>query len=160
MKYYTVKEIADLLNVSPQAVYKKIKKTINQDSTLNNQLNQEFKMKKGNKTLYSSEFVEFLCEIDNQPIDNQLNTLNNQLNQDSIQVIEILQKQIEEKDKQIQNLQELVKNSQVLLLHEQQKVKQLEQKITNEQQTDNKKEQTKDEQRKKRGLFARLFSKD
>ena len=180
-EYYTVKEIAELLEISVQATYGRIKQTEKTLKTLNldfkeikETLNLDYKVKKGNKTLYSWYFIEFLKEND---FKETLNTLKQDikdfkptLNQEetgktdgagtdeSSKVIEILQKQLEEKDKQIQSLQELVKNSQVLLLNEQQKVKQLESKIQDTQQTaDN--ERTENEPREKQGFFSRLFKR-
>lgn len=177
-EYYTVKEIAERLEISVQATYKRIKEAEKTLNTLNFDfkptLNREIKVKKGNKTLYLWEYIEFLKKMDFKPT---LNTLKQDikdfkptLNQEetgktdgagtdeSSKVIEILQKQLEEKDKQIQSLQELVKNSQVLLLNEQQKVKQLESKIQDTQQTaDN--ERTESEQREKQGFFAKLFKR-
>lgn len=180
-EYYTVKEIAERLEISVQATYKRIKEAEKTLNTLNFDfkdfkptLNQEIKVKKGNKTLYLWEYIEFLKKMDFKPT---LNTLNQDFKQikptlnqeetgktdgagtdESSKVIEILQKQLEEKDKQIQSLQELVKNSQVLLLNEQQKVKQLESKIQDTQQTaDN--ERTENEPREKQGFFSRLFKR-
>ena len=132
---YTIQEVAEILNITPQAVYKKI------NNQLNNELATHLKqVERGNKTVkaVTSEGLEIIRKSLEQPVDNQLNNeFNNQFKDSSkgkednlIQLLEetiqTLKKQLDVKDKQIQDLnerlkeqQELNRNNQVLLHREQ-----------------------------------------
>ena len=162
-EYYTVKEISDRLEISVQATYKRIKQV---EKTLNSlnfdfkdfkpTLNQDYKVKKGNKTLYSWYFLEFLKEKDFKPTLNSLNrdfklfksTLSQEKNdktevqteesnktnkdehhEETINSLEVLQEQLKEKDKQIQNLVEMLKQEQELVKNSQVLLLQAQQKI-------------------------------
>lgn len=136
---YTIQEIAKILNITPQAVYKKI------NNQLNNELATHLKqVERGNKTVkaVTSEGLEIIRKSLEQPVDNQFNNeFNNQFNnqfkdsskgkEDNLiqlleETIQTLKKQLDVKDKQIQDLnerlkeqQELNRNNQVLLHREQ-----------------------------------------
>ena len=136
---YTIQEVAEILNITPQAVYKKI------NNQLNNELATHLKqVERGNKTVkaVTSEGLEIIRKSLEQPVDNQFNNeFNNQFNnqfkdsskgkEDNLiqlleETIQTLKKQLDVKDKQIQDLnerlkeqQELNRNNQVLLHREQ-----------------------------------------
>ena len=109
IEYLTVKEFAEEVGITTQAVYKQ----------LNNQLQGRFK-KDGKKTLIEkSATALFLKNEDNQnfnQLNNQLlNQLNNQLNE-----------QLKEKDAQIAQLQKLLDQEQQLTLVANKRVLELE----------------------------------
>lgn len=132
---YTIQEVAEILNITPQAVYKKI------NNQLKNELATHLKqVKRGNKTVkvVTSEGLEIIRESLEQPVKQPFNKpFNNQFKDSSkgkednlIQLLEetiqTLKKQLDVKDKQIQDLnerlkeqQELNRNNQVLLHREQ-----------------------------------------
>lgn len=132
---YTIQEVAEILNITPQAVYKKI------NNQLNNELATHLKqVERGNKTVkaVTSEGLEIIRKSLEQPVDNQFNNeFNNQFKtyntekEDNLtklleETIQTLKKQLDVKDKQIQDLnerlkeqQELNRNNQVLLHREQ-----------------------------------------
>lgn len=132
---YTIQEVAEILNITPQAVYKKI------NNQLKNELATHLKqVERGNKTVkaVTSEGLEIIRESLEQPVKQPFNKpFNNQFKDSSkgkednlIQLLEetiqTLKKQLDVKDKQIQDLnerlkeqQELNRNNQVLLHREQ-----------------------------------------
>lgn len=123
----TIQEVAELLNVTPQAIYKKI------NNQLNNQLKDQVKqVKRGNKTVkvVTDKGIELLRESMEQPVKQQFNNEFNNVSQPLIDLlqgtIDTLNRQLEVKDKQIQDLsdrlkeqQELNRNNQILLHREQ-----------------------------------------
>lgn len=165
-EYYTVKEISKRLEISVQATYGRIKQTEQTLKTLNldfkdfkETLNLDFKVKKGNKSLYSWYFVELLEAKD---IKETLKTLNQDFKdfkptlkqenieemdekgrtqnktdktnkgahkEDSQTALEALQEQLKEKDKQIQMLSEMLKQEQELVKNSQVLLLQAQQKI-------------------------------
>lgn len=123
----TIQEVAEILNVTPQAIYKKI------NNQLNNQLKDQVKqVKRGNKTVkvVTDKGIELLRESMEQPVKQQFNNEFNNVSQPLIDLlqgtIDTLNRQLEVKDKQIQDLsdrlkeqQELNRNNQILLHREQ-----------------------------------------
>ena len=123
----TIQEVAEILNVTPQAIYKKI------NNQFNNQLKDQVKqVKRGNKTVkvVTDKGIEILRESMEQPVKQQFNNEFNNVSQPLIDLlqgtIDTLNRQIEVKDKQIQDLsdrlkeqQELNRNNQILLHREQ-----------------------------------------
>ena len=123
----TIQEVAEILNVTPQAIYKKI------NNQFNNQLKDQVKqVKRGNKTVkvVTDKGIEILRESMEQPVKQQFNNEFNNVSQPLIELlqgtIDTLNRQIEVKDKQIQDLsdrlkeqQELNRNNQILLHREQ-----------------------------------------
>jgi len=106
----SISEIAKKLDITYQAVYKKI----------NNQLKTELKkhihLQENKKILIDDEGIEIIedsLKTDNFRVNNQLNT----------EFITFLQRQIEIKDSQIDNLLGKIENMQVLLKNEQDKNK-------------------------------------
>lgn len=127
----TIKEVAELLEVTPQAIYKILNKA-------NNDLKQHLTtVKRNGKTLkaINNKGIELLKQRFNETINQHLNNDKKPLNKETAAIIEVLtkqleakDKQLETKDKQIQELndrlkeqQTLTSNSQKLLLMEQQK---------------------------------------
>jgi flagellar capping protein FliD len=123
----TIQEVAEILNVTPQAIYKKI------NNQFNNQLKDQVKqVKRGNKTVkvVTDKGIEILRESMEQPVKQQFNNEFNNVSQPLIDLlqgtIDTLNRQLEVKDKQIQDLsdrlkeqQELNRNNQILLHREQ-----------------------------------------
>lgn len=107
---YTIKEVAQKLDITPQAVYKKLNQL---QTELNNHI---YQVEKGSKTVKAvdKQGLEILKDSLNQPVDNQVKQPNNQVdNQFKTETMEILREtidtlnnQIEVKDKQIQQLKE------------------------------------------------------
>lgn len=115
--YLTIKEVAERVGKTPQAIYK----ALNQ---VDNQFNNYLKVVESKKYLHESILKEFEQESF-KPVEQPFN---NQLNESLIKTIELLSQQLEQKDKQINDLnerlkeaQELNKNQQILLLQEQEK---------------------------------------
>ena len=95
IEYLTVKEFAEEVGITTQAVYKQ----------LNNQLQGRFK-KDGKKTLIEKSAISMFQKKNDQPVDNQLQTeLYNQL-----------RNQLQEKDAQIALLHRLLDQEQQLNL--------------------------------------------
>ena len=109
IEYLTVKEFAEEVGITTQAVYKQ----------LNNQLKGRFKLVGKRKMIEKSATALFLKNEDNQnfnQLNNQLlNQLNNQLNE-----------QLKEKDAQIAQLQKLLDQEQQLTLVANKRVLELE----------------------------------
>lgn len=152
----TVQQLADKLEITPQAVYKKI----------NQQLVNELKpfiveVKRGKRTvkMIESRGVEIIGNSLKQPVQENVNELDNKDSQRLITILEetidvlrgqlaIKDEQLIVKDKQIERLgnmiesnQELNKNNQVLLHRQQDQTKMI-------------------EHEKKRFSFKRWFGKD
>ena len=105
IEYLTVKEFAEEVGITTQAVYKQ----------LNNQLQGRFK-KDGKKTLIEKSAISMFQKKNDQPVDNQLQTeLYNQL-----------RNQLQEKDAQIALLQKLLDQEQQLTLVANKRVLELE----------------------------------
>ena len=105
IEYLTVKEFAEEVGITTQAVYKQ----------LNNQLQGRFK-KDGKKTLIEKSAISMFQKKNDQPVDNQLQTeLYNQL-----------RNQLQEKDAQIAQLQKLLDQEQQLNLVANKRVMELE----------------------------------
>jgi len=100
---YTIKEVAQKLDITPQAVYKKLNQL---QTELNNHIHQ---VEKGSKTVKAvdKQGLEILKDSLNQPVDNQVD---NQFKTETMEIlretIDTLNNQIEVKDKQIQQLKE------------------------------------------------------
>lgn len=127
----TIQEVAELLQVTPQAIYKKI------NNQFNNQLKEHVKqVKKGNKSVkvVTDKGIELLREslqqTVQQPVQQQFNNSSTTVESPLIELlqdtIDTLNRQLEVKDKQIQDLsdrlkeqQELNRNNQILLHREQ-----------------------------------------
>ena len=145
----TIRQVADELNCTPQAIYKKV------DNQLNNQLKPFIKeVEKGKRVIkmIEPEGVEIIRKSMEQPVDNQLKQpfkaveqpVDNQVESDLLallednlevlkQQLEVKDKQLETKDKQleakdeqikemnsiIKDQQKLNENNQVLLREEQ-----------------------------------------
>ena len=105
IEYLTVKEFAEEVGITTQAVYKQ----------LNNQLQGRFK-KDGKKTLIEKSAISMFQKKNDQPVDNQLQTeLYNQL-----------RNQLQEKDAQIALLHRLLDQEQQLNLVANKRVLELE----------------------------------
>ena len=105
IEYLTVKEFAEEVGITTQAVYKQ----------LNNQLQGRFK-KDGKKTLIEKSAISMFQKKNDQPVDNQLQTeLYNQL-----------RNQLQEKDAQIALLHRLLDQEQQLNLVANKRVMELE----------------------------------
>lgn len=105
IEYLTVKEFAEEVGITTQAVYKQ----------LNNQLQGRFK-KDGKKTLIEKSAISMFQKKNDQPVDNQLQTeLYNQL-----------RNQLQEKDAQIALLHRLLDQEQQLTLVANKRVLELE----------------------------------
>ena len=105
IEYLTVKEFAEEVGITTQAVYKQ----------LNNQLQGRFK-KDGKKTLIEKSAISMFQKKNDQPVDNQLQTeLYNQL-----------RNQLQEKDAQIALLHRLLDQEQQLNLVAKKRVMELE----------------------------------
>lgn len=114
----TIRQVADELNCTPQAIYKKV------DNQLNNQLKPFIKeVEKGKRfvKMIEPEGVEIIRKSMEQPVDNQfkqpLNNVeqpvDNQVESDLITLLEdnlkVLQQQLEVKDKQLETKDEQLK---------------------------------------------------
>ena len=132
----TIKEVAEELDISTQAVYKKLNQL---QTKLDNHIHR---VKKGNKTVKAVDRkgIEILKESLLQPVDNEvgnqlqvetmvilretIDTLKNQMelkDKEIQQLREDYKEQLQSKDRQIENLTEMNKNNQILLGREQQK---------------------------------------
>jgi predicted ArsR family transcriptional regulator len=132
----TVKEVAEELDISTQAVYKKLNQL---QTELNNHIHR---VAKGNKTVKAVDRkgIEIIKNSLVKPIDNQvgnqlqvetmvilretIDTLKNQMelkDKEIQQLKEDYKEQLKSKDRQIENLTEMNKNNQILLGREQQK---------------------------------------
>ena len=141
MEQITLNQIAKQLGVSPQAVYQKV------DKQLNNQLiNHKKTFQKGNRTItvYTSEGAEIIKrsftsayinkekpveQVIEQKVEQEVEQPKyaNANQSDLLSVIEVLNNQLKVKDKQIEALNQQLstamqmnQNQQVLLLNEQQ----------------------------------------
>ena len=120
-EYLTIKEVAERVGKTPQAIYK----ALNQ---VDNQLNNFLKIVESKKYLHISILKEFEQESF-KPVEQPVQQpVDNQLNESLIKTIDLLSKQLDQKDKQISDInerlkeaQELNKNQQILLLQEQEK---------------------------------------
>lgn len=156
----TIKQIADELGVSKQAVFKKIDnlgcrqqltKIDNQftvDEKLENTIKKAF-LKKFNtdKTVNQSSTTS---STDNSQLMNYLMDTLKVLQQQN----ELLSKQLEEKDKQISNLQKLIDQSQQLHAMAENKINLLEQKQTSPEPVN-----VTTSAETKKGFFAQLFGR-
>jgi predicted ArsR family transcriptional regulator len=118
---HTIKEAAEILQITPQAVYKKINQF---EKELKNELKE---VKRGGRTVkvLTDKGIKILRGKDKQP---EFATSRQQVVNLLEETVAILNKQLEVKDKQIQELnnrlkeqQELNKNNQVLIGLEQQR---------------------------------------
>lgn len=110
----TIRQVADKLNCSPQAIYKKV------DNQLNNQLKPFVKeVERGKRfvKVIEPEGVEIIKKSMEQPVDNQFNSVEqpvvNQVESDLIALLEdnleVLQCQLDAKDKQLEIKDEQLK---------------------------------------------------
>ena len=109
IEYLTVKEFAEEVGITTQAVYKQ----------LNNQLQGRFKLVGKRKMIEKSATALFLKNEDNQNFNQLNNQLLNQLNN-------WLNEQLKEKDAQIAQLQKLLDQEQQLTLVANKRVLELE----------------------------------
>ncbi len=135
----TVQQVAEILKISRQAVYKKI----------DNEFKPYLHIVNGKKYLDKRSIGIFDEKEDNQKFINLLSkSLQLLTEQNEILKAQLEQKdrQLEEKDKQISNLQKLIDQSQQLQAITENKIKLLEQTINNAP-----------AEELKKGFFARLF---
>lgn len=129
----TVREVAEELNISRQAVYNKLTVNFKTNFTTYKKINNKDTLVISNDGVHKLKLD--IDKVDNQ-VDSQVdNTIDNQLIDLMSKNIELLQKQLEIKDNQIVELnerlkeaQELNKNNQVLLHRQQDKPKMIESK--------------------------------
>ena len=105
----SISEIAKELNVSRQAVYKKIKT----NAELANAL-QEFTVNNGKVTVYSLQGQELIKQAftNIQPVKSKPSTVDSKPTTDNT-LTDVLLRQLETKDKQIESLQEQLKEAQI-----------------------------------------------
>ena len=105
----SISEIAKELNVSRQAVYKKIKT----NAELANAL-QEFTVNNGKATVYSLQGQELIKQafVNIQPVKSKPSTIDSKPSTDN-KLLDVLMRQLETKDKQIESLQEQLKEAQI-----------------------------------------------
>lgn len=115
-EFLTVREFAQKINKSSQAVYKQ----------LDNQLKPYWRKSNGKKVI-SIRALEIYDKPKNAKNDNQLPT---ELSTELSKIVELLTTQLTEKDKQIENLQKLLNQSQQLQAQSEQKIALLEAKKT------------------------------
>lgn len=137
----TVKQFAEAVGITQQAVYKQ----------LNNKLNKYVVVVEGRKMLKISALEGFENNQVDKRFNNQVdNKFNNQvetiLNQNQ-QIIDMLQKELNEKNQQIAELQRIIDQQQKLSLVAQQRVLELEEKLKEPE------AQQEQEPKKKRFLF-------
>src|SRR6056297_292176 len=136
----TIKEVAEELDISTQAVYKKLNQL---QTELNNHIHE---VAKGNKTVKAVDRkgIEIIKDSLVKPVDQQVcNQVGNQLQVETMEILretidtlknqmdkkdreiqqlkEDYKEQLKSKDRQIENLTEMNKNNQILLGREQQK---------------------------------------
>lgn len=116
-EYISIKEFADAVGVSQQAIYKQLNKE------LNNKLKPYLKVVEKKKMLEKTALSLFEKEEKNNQVEQRLN---NELNE---RLIDLLQKELEEKDKQIARLHELLSQEQYLNAQNNEKIMLLESKL-------------------------------
>lgn len=152
----TIKQIADELGVSKQAVFKKIDNLgcRQQLTKIDNQFTVDEKLENTIKKAFSEKVNTFKnvnqSSTDNQKLTDYLTDTLKVLQQQN----ELLSRQLEEKDKQISNLQKLIDQSQQLQAIAENKIKLLEQKQTSPEPVN---ESISVESKK--GFLARLFGR-
>ena len=156
----TIKQIADELGVSKQAVFKKIDKLgcRQQLTKIDNQFTIDEKLENTIKKAFSEKVNTFKnvnqsstkSSTDNQKLTDYLTDTLKVLQQQN----ELLSRQLEEKDKQISNLQKLINQSQQLQAIAENKIKLLEQKETPPEPVNGS-----SSIESKKGFFARLFGR-
>jgi len=145
-KYISIKEFAQQIGVSSQAVYQRLDKD----------LKPFLKVVDNKKKLNIQAFELFNLKGVEQPIDKEID---NQLIKTLQETLKVLSRQLEAKDQQIKDLnerlrdsQELNKNNQILLGGEQSRTNPA--LLMNDEVMAHK-----DEKRQKKGLLRRLFGK-
>lgn len=156
----TIKQIADELGVSKQAVFKKIDNLgcRQQLTKIDNQFTVDEKLENTIKKAFSEKVNTFKnvnqsstkSSTDNQKLTDYLTDTLKVLQQQN----ELLSRQLEEKDKQISNLQKLIDQSQQLQAIAENKIKLLEQKETPPEPVNGS-----SSIESKKGFFARLFGR-
>lgn len=152
----TIKQIADELGVSKQAVFKKIDNLgcRQQLTKIDNQFTVDEKLENIIKKAFSEKVNTFKnvnqSSTDNQKLTDYLTDTLKVLQQQN----ELLSRQLEEKDKQISNLQKLIDQSQQLQAIAENKIKLLEQKETPPEPVNGS-----SSIESKKGFFARLFGR-
>lgn len=156
----TIKQIADELGVSKQAVFKKIDNLgcRQQLTKIDNQFTIDEKLENTIKKAFSEKVNTFKnvnqsstkSSTDNQKLTDYLTDTLKVLQQQN----ELLSRQLEEKDKQISNLQKLINQSQQLQAIAENKIKLLEQKETPPEPVNGS-----SSIESKKGFFARLFGR-
>jgi predicted transcriptional regulator len=152
----TIKQIADELGVSKQAVFKKIDNLgcRQQLTKIDNQFTVDEKLENTIKKAFSEKVNTFKnvnqSSTDNQKLTDYLTDTLKVLQQQN----ELLSRQLEEKDKQISNLQKLIDQSQQLQAIAENKIKLLEQKQTSPEPVNGS-----SSIESKKGFFARLFGR-
>lgn len=156
----TIKQIADELGVSKQAVFKKIDNLgcRQQLTKIDNQFTVDENLENTIKKAFSEKVNTFKnvnqsstkSSTDNQKLTDYLTDTLKVLQQQN----ELLSRQLEEKDKQISNLQKLIDQSQQLQAIAENKIKLLEQKETPPEPVNGS-----SSIESKKGFFARLFGR-
>lgn len=156
----TIKQIADELGVSKQAVFKKIDNLgcRQQLTKIDNQFTVDEKLENTIKKAFSEKVNTFKnvnqsstkSSTDNQKLTDYLTDTLKVLQQQN----ELLSRQLEEKDKQISNLQKLIDQSQQLQAIAENKIKLLEQKETPPEPVNGS-----SSIESKKGFFARLLGR-
>ena len=156
----TIKQIADELGVSKQAVFKKIDNLgcRQQLTKIDNQFTIDEKLENTIQKAFSEKVNTFKnvnqsstkSSTDNQKLTDYLTDTLKVLQQQN----ELLSRQLEEKDKQISNLQKLINQSQQLQAIAENKIKLLEQKETPPEPVNGS-----SSIESKKGFFARLFGR-
>lgn len=155
----TIKQIADELGVSKQAVFKKIDNLgcRQQLTKIDNQFTVDEKLENTIKKAFS-EKVNTFKNVNQSSTNNQ--NLTDYLT-DTLKVLqqqnELLSRQLEEKDKQISNLQKLIDQSQQLQAIAENKIKLLEQHDQHLSEQIKTQCNSEDQPEVKKGFFARLF---
>lgn len=156
----TIKQIADELGVSKQAVFKKIDNLgcRQQLTKIDNQFTVDEKLENTIKKAFSEKVNTFKnvnqsstkSSTDNQKLTDYLTDTLKVLQQQN----ELLSRQLEEKDRQISNLQKLIDQSQQLQAIAENKIKLLEQKETPPEPVNGS-----SSIESKKGFFARLLGR-
>lgn len=127
-RYLSIKEFAEMANVSQQSIYKRLK---NKKSKLNNYIttveNQKKIDVKALKEVYNIE-VE-------QPFKQSI-TMDEQPKNSTEILIEALQSQLKEKDEQLARMQKLLDQQQQLSMADRQRVIMLEEKLQSKEQSE------------------------
>ncbi|MBR5866350.1 MAG: hypothetical protein IKZ04_00420 [Spirochaetaceae bacterium] len=139
-EYISIKEFAEAVGVSQQAIYKQ----------LNNKLKPFVKLVDGKKKLDKSAFELFEKKEKGERVEQPLNQIEQQLLNMLKKELEEKSEQLKEKDKQIAELQKLLDQSQKLNAMDKQKILELEDKMQADQEVE-------ESEPKKKGLFSWLF---